>query len=72
VDSYRRYVQRRFVTVALDAVKAPANAMADGRTLLLAQLLDIHKKAAKARGGDAATKAHWQAIAKQIEDSLEL
>ncbi|MBQ2501695.1 MAG: zinc-dependent metalloprotease, partial [Bacteroidales bacterium] len=72
VDSYRRYVQCRFVTVALDAVKAPANAMADGRTLLLAQLLDIHKKAAKARGGDAATKAHWQAIAKQIEDSLEL
>ena len=72
VDSYRRYVQRRFVTVALDAVKAPANAMADGRTLLLAQLRDIHKKAAKARGGDAATKAHWQAIAKQIEDSLEL
>jgi hypothetical protein len=72
VDSYRRYVQRRFVTVALDAVKTPANAMADGRTLLLAQLLDIHKKAAKARGGDAATKAHWQAIAKQIEDSLEL
>ena len=72
VDSYRRYVQRRFVTGALDAVKAPANAMADGRTLLLAQLLDIHKKAAKARGGDAATKAHWQAIAKQIEDSLEL
>ena len=46
--------------------------MADGRTLLLAQLLDIHKKAAKARGRDAATKAHWQAIAKQIEDSLEL
>ncbi|MBP5334901.1 MAG: zinc-dependent metalloprotease [Bacteroidales bacterium] len=72
VDSYRRYVQRRFVSVALDAVKAPANAMADGRTLLLSQLLDIQKKAAKARGGDALTKAHWQAIAKQIEDSLEL
>ena len=72
VDSYRRYVQRRFVSVALDAVKVPANAMADGRTLLLSQLLDIQKKAAKARGGDALTKAHWQAIAKQIEDSLEL
>ena len=53
-------------------MKVPANAMADGRTLLLSQLLDIQKKAAKARGGDALTKAHWQAIAKQIEDSLEL
>ncbi|MCQ2148072.1 MAG: zinc-dependent metalloprotease [Bacteroidales bacterium] len=70
VDSYRRYLQRRFVTVALEAVNASANAMADGRILILAELQKIESKAKRA-AGDAVTKAHWQAIAKQIEDGLE-
>ena len=70
VDSYRRYLQRRFVTVALEVVNAPANAMADGRILILAELNKISDKAKRSASSDAVTKAHWQAIAKQIEDGL--
>ena len=72
VDSYRRSLQRRFVSQALDLVKSQANTMNDGTILVLAELENIYKKASKARGGDAVTKAHWQAIAKQIKDGLEL
>ena len=71
VDSYRRYLQRRFVSSAIEVVNSSAAATADGRTLLLATLMDIQKKAAKAKPSDAVTKAHWQAIAKQIGDALE-
>ena len=70
-DSYRRYLQRRYVTVALDVVNSPAAATTDGRTLLLGQLLDIQKKAGKAKSSDAATHAHWQSLAKQIEKGLK-
>ena len=70
-DSYRRYLQRRYVTVALDVVNSPAAATTDGRTLLLGQLLDIQKKAGKAKSSDAATQAHWQSLAKQIEKGLK-
>ena len=52
--------------VAGDAAKT-----ADGRTLLIAQLLDIQKRAAKAKSSDAATQAHWQALARQIETALK-
>ena len=72
VDSYRRSLQRRFVSQALDLIKNQANAQTDGSILLLAELENIYKKASKAKGPDAITKAHWQAIAKQIKDSLEL
>ena len=72
VDSYRRSLQRRFVSQALDLVKGQANAMNDGTILVLAELENIYKKASKAKGADALTKAHWQAIAKQIKDALEL
>ena len=71
VDSYRRYLQRRFVSSAIEVVNSTAAAAADGRTLLLATLVDIQKKAAKAKSSDSVTKAHWQAIAKQISDALE-
>ncbi len=71
VDSYRRYLQRRFVSSAIEVVNSTAAAAADGRTLLLATLMDIQKKAAKAKSSDSVTKAHWQAIAKQISDALE-
>ena len=72
VDSYRRSLQRRFVSQSLDLIKNQANNMNDGTILVLAELENIYKKASKARGGDAVTKAHWQAIAKQIKDALEL
>ena len=72
VDSYRRSLQRRFVSQALDLIKNQANSQNDGSILLLAELENIYKKASKAKGPDAITKAHWQAIAKQIKDSLEL
>ena len=70
VDSYRRYLQRRFVSSALEVVNSSAAATSDSRNLLLATLMDIQKKAEKAKSSDAATKAHWQAIAKQIKDQL--
>ena len=72
VDSYRRYLQRRFVSAAIEVVNSSAAATADGRTLLLATLMDLQKKASKAKSSDAATKAHWQAISMQISDALKL
>ena len=72
VDSYRRYLQRRFVTAAIEVVNSTAAATSDGRTLLLATLMDLQKKAAKARPSDTVTKAHWQAISMQISDALKL
>ena len=71
VDSYRRYLQRRFVTVALDVVASPAAASSDGRTLLLATLKDLQKRTAKAKSSDAPTQAHWQALSLQIEKALK-
>lgn len=71
VDSYRRYLQRRYVSVVLNLVNAKGNNLVDGRTLLLAELMKISDRAKKASSSDAVTKAHWQAIAKQISDGLE-
>ena len=68
-DSYRRYLQQRYVTAALEVVKS--NQVSGSKALLMGQLLDIQKKAAKGKGGDAATKAHWLSIAKQIEQALK-
>ena len=70
-DSYRRYLQQRYITTALSIVKSDASANSGSRALLLGQLLDIQKKAAKGKGGDSATKAHWQSIANQIEKGLK-
>ena len=71
VDSYRRYLQRRFVTAALEVVNSSAAATADGRILLLATLQDIQKRASKARSSDPVTQAHWQALSLQIEQALK-
>ena len=71
VDSYRRYLQRRFVTTAIEVVGSTASANTDGRALLTATLADIGKRAAKAKSSDAQTQAHWQAIAKEIEKALK-
>ena len=70
-DSYRRYLQQRYVTTALNVVKSDASANSGSRALLLGQLLEIQKKAAKGKGRDAATKAHWLSIANQIEKGLK-
>ena len=71
VDSYRRYLQRRYVTAALETVTGAASATTDARALVTAQLMDIQKRAAKAKSSDAVTKAHWQGIASQIENGLK-
>lgn len=71
VDSYRRYLQRKFVSAAIEVVNAKDNQLADGRTLILAELRKISDKAKKSNSSNAVTKAHWQAIAQQIEDGLD-
>lgn len=71
VDGYRRFLQRRYVTVALEvAATAPAR-NTDVRALLVAQLDDIRKRALRAKSGDALTQAHWQTLARQIETGLK-
>ncbi|MBR1406535.1 MAG: zinc-dependent metalloprotease [Bacteroidales bacterium] len=71
VDSYRRYLQRRFVTVAIEVIGSAAAANTDARALLLGTLTDLQKRAAKAKSSDTATQAHWQAISTQIETALK-
>ena len=71
VDSYRRYLQRRFVTAALESIGNERSKNANTRALLLGELMTLQKKAAKARNADAATQAHWQALASQIEKGLK-
>lgn len=71
VDSYRRYLQRRYVTVALTVAASDAARTSDAGTLLLAQLEGIRKRAAKAKASDTLTQAHWQALARQIETALK-
>jgi hypothetical protein len=72
VDSYRRYLQRRFVTSAIEVVNSTNAATSDARAMLIATLTDLQKKAAKAKSSDSLTKAHWQAISMQITDALKL
>ena len=71
VDSYRRYLQNRFVTTALEVVKADRSKTSPSRALVMGELITIQKKAAKAKSSDAATAAHWQAIAQQIANALD-
>ena len=71
VDSYRRYLQRRFVSAALSAVSSEAARSADGRNLILARLTEIQTKAARAKSTDAATQAHWQSLSRQIDTALK-
>ena len=71
VDSYRRYLQRRYVTAAISSAGSDAARSSAGRNLLVASLMDIQKRAAKAKSSDAATQAHWKALAQQIESALK-
>ena len=52
-------------------VKADRSKTSPCRALLLGELLTIQKKAARAKSSDAATSAHWQAIAQQITNTLD-
>ena len=70
VDSYRRYLQNRFVTTALEVVGNARAKTSPSAALVMGELLNIQKKAEKAKGTDA-TAAHWQAIAQQIEKALK-
>ncbi len=70
-DSYRRYLQRRFVSAALEAIGGRGAETTDGRALILGTLTDIQKKAAKAKSSDTATQAHWKSIAATIEKALK-
>ena len=70
-DSYRRYLQLRFVSVALEVIGTAPAGNTDVRALLSATLTEIQKKAAKAKSSDPVTKAHWQSIARQIENGLK-
>ncbi len=71
VDSYRRYLQNRFVSTALEVVKGDRSKSSPSRALVMGELLTIQKKAAKAKSSDAATAAHWQSIAQQITNALD-
>ena len=71
VSSYRRYLQTRFVTVALEVVKADRSKSSPSRALVMGEILSIQKAASKAKSPDAATQAHWQTLAKQIENALD-
>ena len=70
-DSYRRYLQRRFVRAAVDAMNGRGAENTDAKALILGTLTEIQKKAAKAKSSDMATQAHWQDIAKTIEKALK-
>jgi hypothetical protein len=70
-DSWRRYLQRTFVSSALEVVGSKAAEGTDARTLLMGTLLELQKKTAKAKSSDAATQAHWQDLAKMIEKAMK-
>ena len=71
VSSYRRYLQTRLVTTALEIVKADRSKSSSSRALLMGEIISIQKAASKAKSPDSATLAHWQTLAKQIEDALD-
>ena len=70
-DSWRRFLQRQYVTAAIEVVGSRLAEGTDARTLLIGKLADLQKKAAKAKSSDAATQAHWQDLSKQIEKALK-
>ena len=70
-DSYRRYIQRRFVNAAIEAVNGRGADGTDGKALILRTLTDLQKKASKAKSSDKATEAHWQDLARTIEKALK-
>ena len=70
-DSWRRYLQRTYVSTAIEVMGSRLAEGTDARTLLLGKLTELQKKAAKAKSSDAATQAHWQDLAKMIEKAMK-
>ena len=70
-DSYRRFLQRQFVSAALEAVNSKVAEGTDARTLVTAKLTELQKKTARAKSSDPLTQAHWQALSKQIEKAFK-
>ena len=65
-DSWRRYLQRTYVSTAIEVV---GSRLAEGT--LLGKLTELQKKTAKAKSSDAATQAHWTDLSKMIEKALK-
>ena len=70
-DSYRRYLQRQYVSSAIETVNSRLAEGTDARTLLLGKLTELQKKTAKAKSSDTATQAHWTDLSKMIEKALK-
>ena len=70
-DSWRRYLQRTYVSTAIEVVGSRLAEGTDARTLLLGKLTELQKKTAKAKSSDAATQAHWTDLSKMIEKALK-
>ena len=70
-DSYRRYLQRTYVSTALEVIASRVAEGTDARTLLLGKIAELQKKTAKAKSSDAATQAHWTDLSKMIEKALK-
>ena len=70
-DSWRRYLQRTYVSSALEVIASRLAEGTDARTLLIGKVTEIQKKAAKAKSSDAATQAHWTELSQMIEKALK-
>ena len=70
-DSSRRYLQRQYVTSAIETGNSRLAEGTDARTLLLGKLTELQKKTAKAKSSDTATQAHWTDLSKMIEKALK-
>ena len=71
VSSYRRYLQKRYVSQAIEVVNGTRAKTSPSSALVLGELLSIQKKAAKAKSSDPATQAHWQELSLQITKALD-
>ena len=70
-DSWRRYLQRTYVSSALEVIGSRLAEGTDARTLLLGKITELQKKTAKAKSSDTATQAHWTELSKMIEKALK-
>lgn len=70
VNTFRRYLQRAYITTAIARLNAKGSQEADARALLMAQMMKIQKKAKASAASDAVTKAHWADLANIIEQEL--
>ena len=69
-DSWRRYLQRTYVSTAIEVVGSRLAEGTDARTLLLGKLTELQKKTAKAKSSDAATR-HPGPLDGSLQDDRE-